>query len=103
MDPVTGDFLCGSFNAQGQLIRVSGFEAPTPTPTAMLTPTPPATAKATPRATATAKTTRDTTSVTALASITLNPGNLTGGRANSTGTVPLSAAGPARGRLVQPG
>jgi len=83
--------LVGSFNAQGQLIRVSGFEAPTPTPTATVTPTPPATATATPRATATAKTTRDTTSVSAaLVSITLNPGNLTGGpNRNSTGTVTL--------------
>ena len=100
MDPVTGDFLFGSFNAQGQLIRVSGFEAPTPTPTATVTPTPPATATATPRATATAKTTRDTTSV-ALASITLNPGNLTGGaNHNSTGTVTLSAAAPAGGAVV---
>ena len=100
MDPVTGDFLFGSFNAQGQLIRVSGFEAPTPTPTATVTPTPPATAKATPSATATAKTTRDTTSV-ALASITLNPGNLTGGaNHNSTGTVTLSAAAPAGGAVV---
>ena len=100
MDPVTGDFLFGSFNAQGQLIRVSGFEAPTPTPTATVTPTPPATATATPSATATAKTTRDTTSV-ALASITLNPGNLTGGaNHNSTGTVTLSAAAPAGGAVV---
>ena len=64
IDPVTGDFLLGSFSAKGQLIRVSGFEAPTPTPTATVTPTPPATATATPRATATAKTARDTTSVT---------------------------------------
>ena len=102
MDPVTGDFLFGSFNAQGQLIRVSGFEAPTPTPTATVTPTPPATATATPSATATAKTTRDTTSV-ALASITLNPGNLTGGAANSTGTVTLSAAAPAGGAVVDAG
>src|SRR6516164_5202118 len=99
IDPVTGDFLLGSFSAKGQLIRVSGFEAPTPTPTATVTPTPPATATATPRATATAKTTRDTTSVAALASITVNPGNLTGG-ANSTGTVTLSAAAPAGGAVV---
>src|SRR5215510_1569052 len=101
IDPVTGDFLVGSFNAQGQLIRVSGFEAPTPTSTATVTPTPPASATATPRATATAKTTRDTTSVAALVSITLNPGNLTGGpNRNSTGTVTLSAAAPAGGAVV---
>src|SRR5262249_21081497 len=101
IDPVTGDFLVGSFNAQGQLIRVSGFEAPTPTPTATVTPTPLASTTATPRATATAKTTRDTTSVAALASITLNPGNLTGGpNRNSTGTVTLSAAAPAGGAVV---
>ena len=81
IDPVTGDFLVGSFNAQGQLIRVSGFEAPTPTPTATVTPTPLASATATPRATATAKTTRDTTSVAALVSMTVNPGDLTGGHA----------------------
>ena len=100
MDPVTGDFLFGSFNAQGQLIRVSGFEAPTPTPTATVTPTPPATATATPSARATAKTTRDTTSVSpALASMTLNPATVTGG-ANSTGTVTLSAAAPAGGAVV---
>src|SRR5438045_3798297 len=99
MDPVTGDFLFGSFSAQGQLIRVSGFEAPTPTPTATLTPAPPATAKATPRATATATTTRYTTSVAALASMTLNPATLTGG-ANSTGKVTLSAAAPAGGAVV---
>ena len=74
MDPVTGDFLFGSFNAQGQLIRVSGFEAPTPTPTATVTPTPAATATATPSATATAKT-NATQRAVALASITLNPGN----------------------------
>src|SRR5262249_18775957 len=99
IDPVTGDFLFGSFSAKGQLIRVSGFEAPTPTPTATVTPTPPATATATPRARATATTTRDTTSVAALVSMTVNPATLTGG-ANSTGTVTLSAAAPAGGAVV---
>ena len=98
MDPVTGDFLFGSFNAQGQLIRVSGFEAPTPTPTATVTPTPPATATATPRARATAKTTRDTTSVSpALASMTLNPPTVTGG-ARGNSTVPSGSCRGAGGR-----
>src|SRR5215470_2767767 len=99
IDPVTGDFLVGSFSAQGQLIRVSGFEAPTPTPTATVTPTPPATATATPRATATATTKARRMAVSALASLTLNPATLTGG-ANSTGTVTLSAAAPAGGAVV---
>ena len=99
IDPVTGDFLFGSFSAQGQLIRVSGFEAPTPTPTATVTPTPPATATATPSGTAKAKTKALRVTVSALASLTLNPATVTGG-ANSTGTVTLSAAAPAGGAVV---
>ena len=100
IDPVTGDFLFGSFSAQGQLIRVSGFEAPTPTPTATVTPTPPATATATPSGTAKAKTNERSVAVSALASLTLNPATVTGGVANSTGTVTLSAAAPAGGAVV---
>ncbi|MGC1792300.1 MAG: hypothetical protein WA753_12865 [Pseudolabrys sp.] len=100
IDPVTGDFLFGSFSAQGQLIRVSGFEAPTPTPTATVTPTPPATATATPSGTAKAKTKARSVAVSALASLTLNPATVTGGVANSTGTVTLSAAAPAGGAVV---
>src|SRR5262245_20837513 len=99
IDPVTGDFLVGSFSAQGQLIRVSGFEAPTPTPTATVTPTPPATATTTPSGTAKARTKARSMAVSALASLTLNPANLTGG-ANSTGTVTLSAAAPPGGAVV---
>ena len=99
IDPVTGDFLFGSFSAQGQLIRVSGFEAPTPTPTATVTPTPPATATATPSGTAKATTKARSVAVSALASLTLNPATVTGG-ANSTGTVTLSAAAPAGGAVV---
>src|SRR5215471_9363614 len=98
IDPVTGDLLVGSFSAQGQLLRVSGFEAPAPTPTATVTPTPPATATATPRATATATNKARSMAVSALASLTLNPANLTGG-ANSTGTDTLSAAAPAGGAV----
>ena len=100
IDPVTGDFLFGSFSAQGQLIRVSGFEAPTPTPTATVTPTPAATATATPSGTAKAKTNERSVAVSALASLTLNPATVTGGANNSTGTVTLSAAAPAGGAVV---
>src|SRR5262245_11872322 len=99
IDPVTGDFLFGSFSAKGQLIRVSGFEAPAPTPTATVTATPPATATATPSGMAKATNKARSMAVSALASLTLNPATLTGG-ANSTGTVTLSAAAPAGGAVV---
>src|SRR5204863_9374472 len=79
-------------------IDIGAFEvspAPTPTPTAKATPTP----KGTPTPVRTPPASTALIVSPALASITLNPGNLTGG-ANSTGIVTLSAAAPAGGAVV---
>ncbi|MFN0278184.1 MAG: LamG-like jellyroll fold domain-containing protein [Pyrinomonadaceae bacterium] len=55
IDPLTGDFLFSTFGGSSQVIRVSGFGAPTPTATATSTSTPTDTPTdtATPTATAT--------------------------------------------------
>src|SRR5436190_1771704 len=86
------------------LIDIGAFEvspAPTPTSTPKATPTAKATptSKATPTPVRTPPASSALIVSPALASITLNPGNLTGG-ANSTGTVTLSAAAPAGGAVV---
>src|SRR4029077_4174620 len=76
---------------------------PKPKPTATPKPKPTATPKPKPTATPTPVRTPPASGASivspALASITLNPGNLTG-PANSTGTVTLSAAAPAGGAVV---